>query len=110
MPPFPSPTCTDTSLTQSNVATVVDTVEVELLQNCLEAQTSVDDKTRELYDGLEQQRSQLVHYWKSVSPYASWTYLAGELYYWGQEESALAAAKRYFQRAPGDHDTAIHVQ
>ena len=92
---------TDISLTHSNVVTVVNTImEVKLLEDCLETPTSVDDEIRELCDGLEQQRNQLVHYWRSVSPYASWTYLAGELHYRG-EESALTAVKRYIQKGPG---------
>ena len=88
---------TDETLTHSNVSTVLNTVKVDRLQDCLNIPTSEWDKI----SGDEQQRhDECIHYWIHVSPYTSWTYLAGELHYKG-ETAAVEAAKRYFQRAPG---------
>ena len=74
---------------------VLNSVETERLKYCLAIPDCVWDKRDD-----KQQRDQRIHYWSEISPYASWTWLAGLLHYRG-ESVAEAAAKRYFQRAPG---------
>lgn len=95
---------TDSSLTCKNVARVLETVKVYQLEFYLYIPYDIKGKVREhcAHDGEKQRRNQLVHYWISVSPYASWSWLAGQLHL-NKEESALAAAKIYVQRAPGMH-------
>ena len=50
----------------------------------------------------EERRNRLVDWWLKTSPYASWQWLSGQCHYF-EEESAVSAAKRYIQRAPGEH-------
>ena len=50
----------------------------------------------------EERRNRLVDWWLKTSPYASWQWLSGWSYYY-EQESAVSAAKRYIQRAPGEH-------
>ena len=91
---------TDPSLTHSNVATVVSSVSVDGLGNCLFLPPSVMDQIKTDVDEEEQRRDQYIHYWMSCSPYATWPWLAETLHEEG-ESSALRAANRFFQRAPG---------
>ena len=93
---------TDSSLTHSNLAAVLNTLEVGQLEYCLFSPDSVDEKIMEHCDNDEEQRNELISYWLQSSPYAldSWKWLSGRLLYW-EEESALAAAKRYVHISPG---------
>ena len=63
---------------------------------------SLRRKIAEQSESEEERRNALVHYWLKTSPYASWQWLSGWCHYDG-EESAVSAAKRYVQRAPGEH-------
>ena len=92
---------TDASLTDSSVASLLNTVAFQLYR-CLNIPCSVDMKIRGCCDDKQHQRNQLVQYWWNVSPYASWSFLAGQFHFL-KEESALAAAKKYVQRVPGAH-------
>ena len=47
-----------------------------------------------------QEREGLIHYFLNYSEYASWSYLAGRLY-WREHHEALSAARRFIKRAPG---------
>ena len=70
------------------------------LELCLDLSGSVSKKIREHCDGNEQQRNQLMQYWRNVAPDASWSWLAGQLHH-NQEEECLMAIKRHVKRAPG---------
>ena len=95
---FPS----DFSLTHSNLAAVLETIEVTRLGGYLNLSESVRKKLRkQRSDGMEH-RNELISWWLQFSPYAldSWKWLSGQFLYW-EEESALAAAKRYIHKSPG---------
>ena len=93
---------TDSSLTHSNLAAVLETVEVGRLRDCLRVPFSVEGKLRQQCDNDEERRNELISWWLQSSPYAldSWKWLSGQLLRYGQE-SALAAAKRYVHQTPG---------
>ena len=93
----------DPSLTHSNLAAVMETVvEVGLLGECLRVPESVRKKLRQECDNDEEHKNELISWWLQYSLYAldSWKWLSGRLLYW-EEESALAAAKRYIHKTPG---------
>ena len=98
---YPFLPLTDSSLTHSNLAAVMETVEV-WLGYCLRVPDSVQVKLRQQCDNGEERRNELISWWLQSSPYAldSWKWLSGQLLYRG-EESALAAAKRYIHQTPG---------
>ena len=91
----------DISLTQEIVLAVVDSVEVQTLGNCLSIPLRVKENILSVihYDSMEQ-KSRLIHYWVNFSPFASWNWLAGRLYYW-DERTALEASLRYVQKISG---------
>ena len=91
---------TDSSLTCLNVSTVLNTVSMERMEGCLTVPLSVRSKINEQSHSEEERRNQLVDYWLMTSPNASWQWLSGWIHYY-EEKSALSAAKRYVQRAPG---------
>ena len=93
---------TDSSLTHSNLAAVLETVTVDDLEVYLSVPYSVRDKLRQLCDNDEECKSELISWWLQLSPFAldSWKWLSGQLFYW-EEERALAAAKRYIHHTPG---------
>ena len=94
---------TDTTLTHSNLSTVVNhVVDVDRLEDCLNIPGSVGRNIKDHSEDEEQLRDELVYYWRNMSPYSMnrWDFIGGELHYWG-EETALTAAKEYIQRAPG---------
>ena len=95
---------TDSSLTHSNLAAVMETVEVERLEDCLRVPSSVKVELRQQCDNDEERRNELISWWLLSSPYAldSWKWLSGQLLCW-EEESALAAAKRYVHQTPGTY-------
>jgi hypothetical protein len=100
-PPCPYFTLlTDSSLTHLNVSTVLSSVSVEWVGACLWIPLSVWDKIRAHSESEEERRNRLVDWWLKTSPYASWQWLSGWSHYF-EEETAVSAAKRYFQRAPG---------
>lgn len=88
---------TDASLSHENVITVLKTADP---YNCLYIPASVILLIRDYCKIPKEQINQLVHYWRSVSPYASWSLLAGRLLWLG-EKIALEEAKRFIQREPG---------
>ena len=97
------PSHADTTLTHSNLSTVLNHVEdMDKLIDCLYLPYSVTVIVRDESKDEEQQRDEYVYYWRNVSPYSmiGWGYLGGWLHYWGQE-AALRAAKEYIQRDPG---------
>ena len=92
----------DSSLTHSNLAAVLETVEVGQLGDCFIVPGSVRGKLRQQCDNDEERRNELISWWLQYSPYAldSWKWLSGQLLFW-EEESALAAAKIYIHQTPG---------
>ena len=93
---------TDSSLTHLNVSAVLSSVHVGGVENCLFIPFSVRYKIEAQSESEEERRNRLVDWWLKTSPYASWQWLSG----WShclEEERAVSAAKRYFQRAPGEH-------
>ena len=95
-------TFTDSSLTHSNLAAVLETVEVGKLEDCLYVPLSVQRKLQQQYDNDEELRNELISWWLLFSPYAfdSWRWLSGRLFC-RKLEIALAAAKRYVHQTVG---------
>ena len=93
---------TDSSLTHSNLAAVLETVEVRQLEGCLNVPFHVWDKLRQQCDNDEEYRNELISWWLQSSPYAldSWKWLSGQLLY-REEGSALAAIKRHVHQTSG---------
>ena len=94
---------TDTTLTHSNLSTVLNhVVNVDRLEDCLNIPGSVGRNIKDHSEDEEQLRDELVYYWRNMSPYSMnrWDFIGGQLHYWG-EETALTAAMAYIQRAPG---------
>ena len=93
---------TDSSLTHSNLAAVLETVAVDKLEACLCVPIIVWRKLKQQCDNDEERRNEVISWWLQFSFYAfdSWKCLSGQLLFWG-EESALAAAKRYIHHTPG---------
>jgi hypothetical protein len=93
----------DSSLTHSNLAAVLETVDdVGQLRLCLLVPLSVWEKLEQQCVNDEERRNELISWWLQYSPYALdyWNWLSGQLLYWG-EESALATTKRYVHHTPG---------
>ena len=94
---------TDTTLTHSNLSTVLNhVVDVDQLSLCLNIPYSVWGNIKDHSEDEEQLRNELVYYWRNMSPYSMnrWDFIGGRLHLYG-EETALTAAKAYIQRAPG---------
>ena len=97
---YPFLPLSDSSLTHRNLAAVLETVEVGWqLEDCLKVPLSV---WMQQCDNDEERRNELISWWLQYSPYAldSFKWLSGRLL-WLEEESALAAAKRYVHQIPG---------
>ena len=92
----------DSSLTQSNLTAVLETVEVGRLRDCLGVPGSVREKLDQQCIHDEKRRNELISRWLQSSPFAldSWKWLSGRLLYWG-EKRALAATRRYVHQTPG---------
>ena len=71
-----------------------------MMELCLCTPDAVDEMIWQQSVSEEDRRKQLVNYWLSTSPYASWQWLSGRIS-WKEQESALSAVKRYYQQAPG---------
>jgi hypothetical protein len=100
---YPFLPLSDSSLTHSNLAAVLETVvEMWRLEYCLRVPRSVQEMLRQQCDNDEERRNELISWWLHSSPYAldSWNWLSGQLLYFGME-SAIAAAKRYIHQTPG---------
>ena len=92
----------DSSLTHSNLAAVLETVDVGRLERCLRVPGIVREKLLQQCDSDEEHKNELISWWLQCSSYAldSWKWLSGQLLYFG-EESAFAATKRYVHQTPG---------
>ena len=95
---------TDSNLTHSNLAAVMETVEVRRLGDCFDVPSCMEEKLRQQCDKDEERRNELISWWLQSSPYAldSWKWLSGQLLGL-EEDSALAAAKRYVHQTPGTY-------
>ena len=61
------------------------------------------DRNKKIYQGSSsatEERERLIHYFLNYSQNASWSYLAGKLYYWGYD-TALSEARRFIKGVPG---------
>ena len=96
---------TDSSLTRSNLAAVLKTIEVGRLGGYLNVSRSVRDKLRQQCHDDEERRNELISWWLQYSPYAldSWKWLSGQFLHW-EEKNALDATKRYIYELPGTYD------
>jgi hypothetical protein len=99
---YPFLPLSDSSLTHSNLAAVLETVvKVWRLGECLNVPRSVWVKLRQQCVNDMERRNELISWWLQYSPYALdfWNWLSGQLLCW-EKESALAAAKRYIHQTP----------
>ena len=93
-----SPYSSDPSLTHENVAiTTASVEEVELGHYILLVPLS---KHEEIQQQKSNYRESLIDYFIKYSPYASWTWLAGRLYYRERHE-ALSAVKKFIKGTRG---------
>ena len=72
----------------------------ELAYDILDVSSSIRDEIRENTSTSADVREGAIEYYVQYSPQATWTELAGELYYEEYGE-ALAAARRFIKRTPG---------
>ena len=93
----------DPSLTHKNVSTVTATVKLknhELGMRILDVPFSKRDEIHQLSSTTYQERERLICYFINYSEYASWSDLAGRLYY-REHHEALSAVKRFIKRTIG---------
>ena len=79
---------------------VTATVEDDQLQHCLQVPYTIRDEIRKKTSTSAKYRGRVIEYAINYSPCATWSDLAGELYYWECSE-ALAIARRFIKRTPG---------
>ena len=84
-----SPYSSDPSLTLENVTKATATVDVDTLCRVLLLPPS-----------KRSERSKIIECFIKYSPYASWSWLAGKLYY-KEEHEALSAARKFIKRTVG---------
>ena len=96
------PPYTDPSLTHLNVSTALNSVRVEQMESCFWIPGDLKRKIADQSESVEETRNRLVDWWLKTSPYVSWQWLSGWSHCW-ELESAISAAKKYIQRAPGEH-------
>lgn len=88
-----SPYSSDPSLTPENVTMVMETVDDFDIYFILK----MDVVSLQQFRGG---KSMAIDYFIKYSPYASWGYLAGRLY-WKEEDAALSAARKFIKRKTG---------
>lgn len=94
---------TNPSLTLENVSNVMAIVKLECYELGEWILTDPKPKCEEIYQQSStaaQEREGLIYYFLNYSEFASWRYLAGQLYY-RQHYEALSAARRFIKTAPG---------
>ena len=79
---------------------VTATVKDNQLRKCLCVPASIQKEIKEKTSTSAEFREKVIEYTIHYSPYATWSDLAGQLYYWECPE-ALAAARRFIKRIPG---------
>ena len=84
-----SPYSSDPSLTLENVTKAAATVNEGTLGEILDLPFS-----------KRSERSKMIEYFIKYSPYASWSWLAGRLYYYEKHE-ALSAVRKFIKRTVG---------
>lgn len=86
----------DPTLTLHNVSTALDVVRDWIdLYSCLRISDERHDKLEGQHSSPDQRREAGISWWLSVSPDASWQYLAGKLYNWEEKKSALEAVMEF---------------
>ena len=91
---------TDHYLNVKTLMSLLSTVRVNILKNCLEISLSKRMEIEQKIKAEGDQRQTLVQWYLDCSPFADFTDLAGRLYYY-EETSALDQVKRYVQTVPG---------
>ena len=91
---------TDHYLNVKTLMILLSTVSVNRLKHCLQIPLSRRDEIQQMIKAEGDQRQTLIQWYLDYSPFADFTVLAGELYYW-KETSALDQVKRYVQTVPG---------
>ena len=92
-----SPHSSDPSLTHENVSMTTISVEEDKLGDIL---TVPGNKREEIQQQRSNYRQAVIDYFIKYSPYASWTWLAGKLYY-EKEHDALSAVKKFIKGTRG---------
>ena len=96
-----SPYSSDHSFTRQNISMVTATVNDGQLAGILQVPRSIWDEIREKTSTSADFREGAIEYCVQYSPQATWAELAGRLYYREYGE-ALAAARRFIKRMPGN--------
>ena len=95
---------TDPTLTHANISTVTATVPLEHDELGLTVLGVPERKCKEIYrqsSTAVEERERLIHFYLNISPYASWSHLAGRLYR-TQHHDALSAVRRFIKTEPGE--------
>ena len=104
---LPSLFSPDPSLTAENVSSVLETLrDWETVGGVLHVPLSRWEIIETTFSTETARRQAAVDWWLRYSPTASWTWLAGRLYYW-KERTALEAVSQYIHKetAGTDHLT-----
>ena len=97
-----SPYSSDHSFTCQNISMVTATVDDhKLAEFVLEVPRSIQDKIREKTSTFADFREGTIEYYVQYSSQATWPELAGRLY-WEKCGEALAAARKFIKRTPGN--------
>ena len=96
-----SPYSSDHSFTCQNISMVTATLDDDQLGVCLRVPDSIQKEIREKTSTSAEYREGVIEYSIHYSPYATWSDLAGELYF-NEYHEALVAARRFIKRTPGE--------
>ena len=87
-------------MTSDNISEVVATVGDDKVGSVLNVAESKREEFKQCSSTTAEYRERLIEYFIKYSPWASWSDLAGSLYYRNQPE-AVAAAKTFITQTPG---------
>ena len=87
-------------MTSDNISKVVATVVDDKLGDVLNVAMSKTEEFKQRSSTTADYRKRLIEYFIKYSPWASWSDLAGRLYYYDQPE-AVAAARTFITQTPG---------
>ena len=95
---------TDPTLTYANISTVTATVPLEDDELGLKVLGVPERKHKEIHEqssAATEERKSLIHFYLINSLCASWSHLAGKLYY-RQHHDALSAVRKFIKTEPGE--------
>ena len=95
---------TDPTLTHANISTVTATVPLEDDELGGRVLGVPESKCKEIHQQSStaaEEKERLIHHYLNISPYASWSHLAGGLYC-RQNHDALSAVRRFIKTEPGE--------